>query len=70
MPLEGVYAETTGGLYAHGAAKTTKDMLSARNASDRGTWREMSAYRASVRAVANDILEVSGVEIVAAPFRQ
>jgi len=57
VPLEGVYAETTGGLYAHGAAKTTKDMLSARNASDRGTWREMSAYRASVRAVANDILE-------------
>ena len=57
VPMEGVYAETTGGLYAHGEAKTTKDMLSARNASDRWTWREMSAYRASVRAVASDILE-------------
>lgn len=64
--LEGVYVEMMGGLYAYGAAKTTKDMLSARNVSDRGMWWEMSVYRVSVWVVVNDILEgmVGGLEMV------
>ena len=58
VPLEGVYVERTGAIVAHGEEKTTERFLRTSNASAtaNASWFDASAYRRTLRAVANDAL--------------
>ena len=71
VPLEGVYASTTGAAYAHGATRTTKEVLSATNESEWmwTTWQGASAYRESLRAVASDVLGEGAVRASTTMYR-
>lgn len=71
VPLEGVYASTTGAAYAHGATRTTKEVLSATNESAWSwtTWQGASAYRESLRAVASDVLGEGAVRASTTMYR-
>ena len=56
VPLEGVYAETSGALYMQGEEKTTESFLSVTNSSAFDSYFDESAYRRAMRTIAVDII--------------
>ena len=56
VPLEGVYAETSGALYMRGEEKTTESFLSVTNSSVFDSYFDASAYRRTMLAIALDII--------------